>query len=231
LSVLDAAKPHVRGDTRVQIRSGGSIIGDQVVYLSGGTARSHPIADGDTIHAGEQSDMEQMSSDAAMASREFPAILANVKLLAAQMQSTESVLGALTADGGSPEVQAVEARAKRLLSRLSASNGTVGLALNHRDLLQARAARALAQVDSIRALLASDQHSLGRFRRDSTLKREITRVRTELAEVQRLAESPQGTIGRLRTDSAIVHNVHRDMAMLDSLFLDLKKHPFRYIAF
>jgi hypothetical protein len=35
----------------------------------------------------------------------------------------------------------------------------------------------------------------------------------------------------LHTDSAIVLNVHRDLAALDSLVADVKKHPLRYIAF
>jgi len=231
LSVLDNARTHLRGDTRVQIRSGGSIIGDQVVYLSGGTARARGIANGDTIHAGNQTDMEQLSSDAALASRELPAILSNVKLLAAQLQTTEGTLGALAVDKGGPEMRSLRARTQRLLARLKSPDGSVGLALDNRDLFRARAASAMAQVDSVRALVASDEHSLGRFRRDSTLKHEIVRIRSELADVQRLAESPDGTIGRLRSDSALVHGVHRDMLLLDSLFADMKKHPFRYIAF
>jgi len=234
LSVLDNARTHLRGDTRVQIRSGGSIIGDQVVYLSGGTARARAIAGGDTIHAGNQTDMEQLSSDAALASRELPAIISNVKLLAAQLQTTEGTLGALGAlgvDKGGPEMRSVRARTQRLLARLQSSDGSIGLAFENRDVFRARAASAMAQVDSIRALVASDQHSLGRFRRDSTLKHEIVRIRSELAEVQRLASSPDGTIGRFRSDSAIVSGLHRNMLLLDSLFTDMKKHPFRYIAF
>jgi hypothetical protein len=89
----------------------------------------------------------------------------------------------------------------------------------------------MSQADSIRALLTSNEHSLGRFRRDSTLKREITRIRDELRDVQRLADSPDGTIGRFRTDSSVVRGVHRSLAALDSLFADIKKHPLRYVAF
>jgi len=63
------------------------------------------------------------------------------------------------------------------------------------------------------------------------MKHEIVRIRSELAEVQRLASSPDGTIGRFRSDSAIVSGLHRNMLLLDSLFTDMKKHPFRYIAF
>lgn len=231
LSVLDNARTHLRGDTRVQIRSGGSIIGDQVVYLSGGTARAHGIARGDTIHAGNQTDVEQLTSDAALASRELPAIMSNVKLLAAQLQTTEGTLGALGVDQGGAEMRSLRARTQRLLAGLTSSDGSIGLALDNRDLFRARAASAMAQVDSIRSLVASNEHSLGRFRRDSTLAQQIVRIRSELAEVQRLASSPEGTIGRFRSDSAIVRGLHRNLVLLDSLFADMKKHPFRYIAF
>jgi ABC-type transporter Mla subunit MlaD len=231
LHVLESARPHLRQDTRVQVRSGGSIIGDQVVALTSGTVRSPPVSDGDTIHAGEQMDLESLGSDAVAASRELPAILGNVKILAAQLRTAEGTLGAFGLDQGGPQVAGVRAKTERLMSRLGDSRGTVGLAFESTGALRDRAARAMAQVDSIRALLGSSQHSLGRFRRDSTLVREIGRLRAELQEVQRLAASPTGTIGRLRTDSAIVRNVHRDLVSLDSLFLDLKKHPLRYIAF
>jgi hypothetical protein len=46
-----------------------------------------------------------------------------------------------------------------------------------------------------------------------------------------LASSPDGTVGRLRTDSALTQAVHADLASLDSLMADIKKHPLRYIAF
>lgn len=231
LSVLDNARTNLRGDTRVQIRSGTSLIGDQVVYLSGGTARAREIASGDTIHAGNQTDIESLTSDAALASRELPAIMSNVKLLAAQLQTTEGTLGALGVDKGGPEMRSLRGRSQRLIARLKSPDGSIGLALDNRDLFRARAASAMAQVDSVRALVASNQHSLGRFRRDSTLKQQIIRIRSELAEVQRLAASPDGTIGRFRSDSAIVLGLHRNLALLDSLFADMKKHPFRYIAF
>ena len=89
----------------------------------------------------------------------------------------------------------------------------------------------MAQIDSIRALFSSDQHSLGRFRRDSSVLLEITRTRTELADLRRLAASPNGTVGRMRSDSAIVRAIQRDLIAIDSLKADMKKHPLRYIAF
>ena len=231
LEVLESERQHLRIDSKMDIRSGTSIIGDQVVYLSSGTARQRRVVPGDTIRGGTQSDVEEMTSDMALASREFPGIFENVKLLAAEMQTAEGTLGALGLEKGGPEMTMVHERSARLMARMFQSNGTFGHVVRGSGELQSRAKDAMAQVDSIRELLTSNRHSLGRFRRDSTLMLEMGRVRNELAEVQRLAASPTGTIGRLRTDSTLVRNVHRDIAALDSLFADAKKHPMRYIVF
>jgi phospholipid/cholesterol/gamma-HCH transport system substrate-binding protein len=231
LDVLDRARANLRLDAKVDIRAGMSLIGDQVVYLTSGTPRARQVANGDTIHAGAQPDLEQATSDVAIASREFPAIIENVKLLADQLQTAQGTLGAFGTDMRTPEMLSVRVRSTRLMSRIMDGKGTVALAMSDSSALRQRAALAMAQTDSIRALLASNATSLGRFKRDSTLMLEMQRVRTELARVQQLASTPTGTVGRVRTDSAVVRNVHRDMASLDSLFADVKKHPFRYLVF
>jgi len=230
LDIVEEVRQDIRADSRVTIRSGATLIGDQVVYMSGGTARSRGVADGDTIRAA-QSDVESVTSDAAIAAREFPAIMANVKLLGAQIRSTEGTIGAFLGERGGAEMQGIRSKTERLMTRLETSDGTLGLALRGGSTLQQRAEHAMAEVDSIRELLSSNQHSFGRFRRDSTLAREMTRVRLDLLEVRRLASSPAGTIGRLRADSAIAIGVRHDLASLDSLMADIKKHPLRYIAF
>jgi len=125
----------------------------------------------------------------------------------------------------------VRSRAARVMAGLSRAGGSLRPMLGAREIVMERAQQARAQFDSIRTLLASDKHSLGRFRRDSTIMRDIASLRAEVAEIKRLAESPDGTIGRLRTDSAIVRGVHHDLALLDSLMADMKKRPLRYIAF
>src|SRR5215217_6831507 len=81
LSMLESSRSRVRQDSRVQVRSGGSIIGDRVVYLNSGTAARPAVSDGDTVRAVEQADIEGVTSDAAFASRELPGIIENVKLL------------------------------------------------------------------------------------------------------------------------------------------------------
>ncbi len=240
LRLFDEARARIRLDTHVRVRSGGTLLGDQVVALSGGTAAQRGVSDGDTIHAGPQVDLEGMTSDAALASREFPGILSNVKLLAAQLRTAQGTLAAFGLEHGSTQLAQLRRRTDRVLAQLNDTTGTIGLARRGASnenaaggdaSIRTRASHAMAQVDSIRTLLSSNAHSLGRFRRDSTLTVEIGRIRDELAETQRLASSPTGTIGRWRADSAVLRSVGRDRAAFDSLFIDMKKHPLRYIAF
>jgi hypothetical protein len=221
----------VRFDTRVQVRGGGTLIGDQVVYLTTGSARTPEVANGDTIHAAEQTDLEALSSEAAMAARNFPPILQNVKLLAAQLRSTEGTLGAFTLGQNAAALDRVVARTDRVLASLSNGNGTFARAMSSQSALRARAQLAMAQLDSVRTLLASNDHSLGRFRRDSTLVGDLRRIREALDAARQLADSGRGTMARMHADSALVLGVHRDLVSLDSLFADLKQHPLRYIAF
>ena len=229
LSILESDRARVRRDSKIQVRSGANIIGDRVVYIASGTTKVGGVADGDTIHGAEQADIEGMTSDAALATRELPAIVENVKLLADQLQTAQGTLGALGLDGGGAQTIQLRVKTSRVMSRLSRS--PFNHVVSERGDLMGRASEIMSRVDSIRALVGSDEHSLGRFRRDSTLVREMRNARVELAEVQRLASSPNGTIGRFRADSIIVRNIHRDLAQVDSLIADVKKHPLRYIAF
>ena len=229
LELLEKSHSLIRRNSRIQIQAGTSLIAEQVVYIRSGTLASAAIPDGDTLHATEQNDLESLSSEAALASRELPAIMSNVKVLGTQLGATKEVLGSIL--GEDPSMRRVRSPAARVMAGLSRAGGSLRPMLGAREMVMERAQQARAQFDSIRTLLASDKHSLGRFRRDSTIMRDIASLRAEVAEIKRLAESPDGTIGRLRTDSAIVRGVHHDLALLDSLMADMKKRPLRYIAF
>src|SRR6266567_3064821 len=229
LDVLSRVRQHIRFDSRATIRSGGSLISSSVIYVNSGTARTRAVVPGDTIRTLEQTDFETASAALASAAKELPLITANVKALSTELGGAEGAFGA--AEGKALlQLGEISARASRLINRLGSSHGSVGL-LSSAAAFSDRAQRSMAAVDSIRALLASDRTSLGRFRRDSTLVREVGAVRTEIGRVRALAASPDGTLGRLQADSAIRQSLNDAYPQMDSLFADLRKHPLRYIAF
>jgi phospholipid/cholesterol/gamma-HCH transport system substrate-binding protein len=231
LRILSSAHERIRRDSKVDIRPGTSILAEQVVSLRSGTTRQPELADGDTLHAPKQSDVQKMSAEFGVAAKEFPAILNNVKLLSAQLQSTASTIGALSGDAGSREMMRIRRQAARLAGQLRESDGTVRRVMSQSGALRERAGRALAQVDSVKALLASEQHSLGRFRKDSTIVTEVRQLRTELSRLALLARDSSTVIGRVRGDSAIIRSIRRDLRAMDSLMADMKRRPLRYIVF
>jgi phospholipid/cholesterol/gamma-HCH transport system substrate-binding protein len=228
MEVLDRHRMALRRDAVAEIRPGGSVIGPPVVYLSPGTKRGGPLQPGDTIQARPQADVEQATVQFGTAAKEFPVIINNIKLLSAQLQSTDGAIGALVNGPGLGELQNVRFRSSRVANRLT-GGGTAGLIM--RGDLGARAQRVMARVDSVRALLASPSVSLGRFRRDSSLVSEVGDIRDELALVRRQLDESHGTAGRVLHDSAFASSLSEAQRQMALLFADLKAHPLRYLSF
>src|ERR1044071_3736331 len=89
LDVLTSAREHIRKDSRAQFRSGGSLISSPVLYVHAGTARAPVVADGDTLVSASQPDLELATSQIAIASKELPMIIGNVKTLATQLKGAQ----------------------------------------------------------------------------------------------------------------------------------------------
>jgi hypothetical protein len=155
------------------------------------------------------------------------ALMSDLKILDARISQPTGTVGAFRTNGF-PAMPEFGGRLGRLAGKAN-GNGTIGLAMRRN--LMARASRAMSQTDSIRALLASENSSLGRFRKDSTLMTKAGGVMAELDTLRALASDPMGSIAAAHPDSALAHELARSRVLLDSLMKDVKKHPLRYIRF
>jgi phospholipid/cholesterol/gamma-HCH transport system substrate-binding protein len=229
MEVLEESRGALRRDAVAQIRSGGSIIGPPVVYLSPGTMRAAPLQPGDTVRTLTQADVEGATAQLGAAAKEFPVIMGNVRVLRAQLQSSQGTMGALMNGPGMGELQRARIRSTRLMNRISGGGGSIGPIMSGG--LTTRAGRVMARVDSVRTLLASPNTSLGRLRRDSTLLSEVDDIRNELTLVQANLGGPRGTLGRALQDSALTASLGRAQREMTLLFADMKKNPRRYLSF
>lgn len=228
LDVGEQFRPFIRLDSDAQIRAGGSLIGAPVIYITGGTPGARPIGDGDTLIAQAQADVEGITGEFALAARELPAIMQNVRMIRTQLRAATGTIGAFTSEEG-VELGGVQERGMRIASRLRGGRGTLGLAFGGRGALMARARSAMASADSVRQLLAEGRGELGRFRRDSTLIRAVGEIRDELALVRALLDEPRGTAGRLKHDRAIALELAAADTAMQLLFADIKSRPLRYL--
>ena len=231
MEVLSSARQGIRSNSTAQVRSGGTLISSPVVYLTIGTSGASVVASGDTVRTLPQSDLETMTSQFAIASREFPAIISNIKLLNNQLHSVHGTLGAMGIERGGVELGQTRRQAMLVATRLTKPGGTIGSALAARGSLTDRARRVMARADSVRALMASQNTSLGRMRRDSTLLREVADIRNELDIIRARMASPTGTLGRVHADSALVDAIAGAQREMTLIMADIHRRPLRYIHF
>jgi phospholipid/cholesterol/gamma-HCH transport system substrate-binding protein len=231
MEVLEKYREAMHRDALAQIKPGGSLIGAMVVYLTPGTIVTPTIRDGDTVHAGAQSDVESTTGQFAGATKELPAILGNVKSIRAALSSTGGSVGALmlSADSQRGAMQSASTQLARLRRRMADGRGSLGRIMD--GPLGARARVVMSRADSVRALVGSSSTSLGRFRRDSTLLTEVANIRHELAEVRASLADSRGTAGRVMRDSAAFSALGDAQREMSLLMADMKKHPLRYNPF
>jgi len=228
MEVLEQYRGALRRDAVAQIRAGGSIVGPPVVYITPGTILGAPLQPSDTVHTLVQSDVEGATAQFGTAAKEFPVIMANVNVLRAQLQSSQGTMGAFMNGPGLGELKRARIQAARLMNGVAGGPGSTGPIMNGG--LTNGAGRVMARVDSVRALLASPNTSLGRFSRDSTLQRQVADIRQELTVVRASLDEQRGTAGRVLGDSGLttaLGQAQREMALL---LADLKKNPRRYLS-
>ena len=227
IRVREADAAQIRRDSEIRVQSGANVVGPLVVYITGGTPRGAAVRHGDTLFAQTQSDLAATGARFQEAMKQMGPVMADVRVIMSQARNPNGTVGAFRDQGGdNSQVTRLRSQVGRLRAQLFPSGGNPA-----RTRLMSAAQGLMAQVDSVRALLASDHSSLGRFRRDSTLGRTIAGVRDDLALLRARLDSSDGTLGRLRNDSSVTRALADAQREMTLLFEDIKKRPVRYIAF
>ncbi|HYC52917.1 MAG TPA: MlaD family protein [Gemmatimonadaceae bacterium] len=226
LRVQEKATAQIRRDSDIRVQSGANIIGPMVVYITAGTPGVATVRDGDTLRANTQSDLAASVTQLGEATKQVDPIMADVRVILAQARDPRGTLGAVRTLGAPRGMADLRAQVSALRAQLVPEGGSPS-----RAALMRSVRRTMAEVDSIRALLASENASLGRFRRDSTLGRTVASVRDRLDTLRSRLDSADGSLGRFQRDSSVtwaLADARREMALL---FEDIRKRPLRYIAF
>jgi phospholipid/cholesterol/gamma-HCH transport system substrate-binding protein len=227
LETLEKELPNIRKDSWAQIRAGGSLVSTPVVYISAGSAKFPQLHDGDTLRTRESSKIGDLATQITDVMPKVKGLASEVGLLNDRISQPTGTIGNFRTHG-LPAMPAFGGTMSRLSAK-TRGNGTIGLAMRRN--LMGRASRAMARTDSIRALLASDKSSYGRFRKDTTLMTKASGVMAELDTLRGLMSDPVGQIAASHPDSALTRELTRNRALLDSLMKDVKKNPLRYINF
>lgn len=231
LDILREYQTQIRDDSYTQIRSGGSLIGAPVVYLTPGTLAAKPIQAGSTIQSRGQVDAESFTSELALASRQFPEIIENLGKINRELKVVTATIASGADKRSAVSISRVGSRTAQLGRRALKGDGTIGLLLTDADPLPDRAERAIRRAEAVMRLVNDSSGILSRLQKDTLLAQEIKDVRNEISIVRALMTQVRGTAGRMTGDSAIVLQLKHFERELGKTIDDLKREPLRYIVF
>lgn len=91
------------------------------------------------------------------------------------------------------------------------------------------ASRSSVQLDTITTNLAYLSRDLRQLPLKPTMEN-VERITSNLDEFSRQLKDPNSTLGKLTTDPALYNQLHHLSADIDSLIIDIKRNPKRYIS-
>ncbi len=230
MDVLSDVRPRIRLDSRADLRNGGSVIGEPVVYIGSGTLAKREIVPGDTLRAAGNPDLEIAASKVASSMEQLPVLLADSRTIIANAKTAGTRMSAVLAGGRGqkpPGAGSLSNSASAVMAKLTGGRGSASRLLGDSD-LHVRVTRSMASMDSVRQLLASQAGELGRFRRDSSLAPQVRSLRVDVARLRTMASGTDGAIGRAAADSALRRGLDSVYLELGALLSDITKHPLKY---
>lgn len=194
--------PIVTKDSKARIISLG-ILGDKYVDITTGTGE--PVEEGDVIELDEsETGLDNLTAAAGEAIGQINTLLDNInngKGPLAKLLGSEEMAGDLETTINN--LKTVSAELTVFTRELQSGNGLLPKLINDKD-------------------FASQTE-------DTIINIKQVAARTD-SLVQKL-NSDEGTIGQLHSNPALYSNLNESLADLDSLLIDLKKNPKRYVRF
>lgn len=214
----------VRADSRIRLTSVG-FVSEKVVDIVPGTADAPVVAPGDTLRQEPLLTPQELTRRAGLVTQRLDTVMAEMRLhvpaIRARLLQTQQAFAGL--DG-------VMVAAARLQADMDASPGLAVL----------RDPAFGASLRNVRTHAAELPVLIGRLRENAGAASEM---RTALARLQARADSlgmqmaaasmalenPNGTLARMQQDTALTHALNAARAQLDSLMIDMRSNPLRYV--
>nr|WP_302105166.1 MlaD family protein [uncultured Duncaniella sp.] len=144
----------------------------------------------------------------------------------------DSLVVALTAVAADPALVNSVRRLDAIMANLEATttqlNRTVPALLKNANSTMANVSDISANISQVSSALAVPSDDLKRMPLDSTL-RNINSITANLDEATSKLNSTNSSLGLLLNDPGLYHNLNNSAAHVDSILIDLKKQPKRYI--
>ncbi len=141
----------------------------------------------------------------------------------------DSLLTSLNTVVSDPAVLASARRLDAITANLETATVQLNALMRTMPPITADVKHITANMDTVSANLTELSASLRQLPLDSTMQ-QVQLMVDNLRQLSEELKNPDGPLGRLTSDPALYDNLNATVQSLDSLFVDIKKNPKRYIS-
>ncbi len=193
------------------------LLGTATIALRMGADRSAFYSVGDTVATGVDAGLMSAVSNDVM-----PAVSAIIP----KIDSLITGLNTLVSD---PALSASVRRMDNITADIGASVQSLRTVMAAMEPISRNVTSITANVDTISGNLSTVSGELAAAPVDSIMD-ELNRTVANLEQLTAALNNPDSSIGRLTSDPELYNNINSTVMSLDSLFVDIKRNPKRYIS-
>ncbi len=193
------------------------LLGTATIALRMGADRSAFYSVGDTVATGVDAGLMSAVSNDVM-----PAVSAIIP----KIDSLITGLNTLVSD---PALSASVRRMDNITADLGASVQSLRTVMAAMEPVSRNVTSITANVDTISGNLSTVSGELAAAPVDSIMG-ELNRTVANLEQLTAALNNPDSSIGRLTSDPELYNNINSTVMSLDSLFVDIKRNPKRYVT-
>ena len=184
------------------------------LQLNNEAASVHAV--GDTIESGSAKGLSGLTEN----------VIPSVETIFPKIDSLLSGLNAIVAD---PALKASVGRLDAISADLAVASQRLASTMNSLAPVVADVKNITSNVDSLTGDLAEVSHRLNQAEIDSLLAN-LSATSANLAALSAQLNDPESSIGKLTRDPELYDNINSTVSSLDSLFVDIKRNPKRYVT-
>lgn len=192
------------------------MLGTASVVLKMGTSKDYHNVGDHLIGVTEKGLMDNVTAD----------IMPSVTALIPKIDSLLTAAATLASD---PALAQSVKRLDAITANLETSTRLLSRTMAPLPGITSSASQTVARIDTVSANLATLSGNLAELPIQTTFDR-INSITTSLAELLKAMESDESTLGLLMQDPMLYNNLNGAVSSLDSLLIDVKKNPKRYIS-
>lgn len=205
------------------------LLGDKMINISLGNINENPLSHGDILKVEESFSIETAGSVVEPILQKIDSIASDINNITGNVSSGNGTLGKLLVDDSAiNKLNVLLENISGIVSSVNSSKGSIGKLINEPNLYNDLTSITF-NLKTITDSLASGKGTLGKFLTDSSFYTNLNELTSRLRTIVKKTEKDSTLIGGFLNDKTLYIKFNSLIDELNSLIIDIKENPDRYI--